>query len=79
MDKLVLIEGDISEKRLALKNKEVLSNVSVIFHTAASVRFDEPLRVRLDKIKVKRRLSLIQTFPPLGSYFINGTRYQRPA
>lgn len=47
-EKLHIIEGDLNRKGLGLneKEKETLSNVKIVFHTAASVRFDEPLKVK---------------------------------
>jgi alcohol-forming fatty acyl-CoA reductase len=44
---LVAIAGDMLEKELAMSaaDREVLiNNVNVIYHCAATVRFDEPLR-----------------------------------
>lgn len=49
LDKLVLIEGDMSLAGLGLSDidKKKLENVSVVFHSAASIRFDEPLKVKI--------------------------------
>ncbi|XP_063696526.1 putative fatty acyl-CoA reductase CG5065 [Culicoides brevitarsis] len=46
LDKLELIEGDMSLPRLGLSDTdwEKLKCVSIFFHSAASVRFDEPLK-----------------------------------
>lgn len=45
--KLSPILGDMTELRLGLSDSDydyVVKNVSVVFHVAASVRFDEPIR-----------------------------------
>lgn len=46
LDKLIPLNGDCSEPRLGLSKINwdlIKDNVSVIFHTAASIRFDDPL------------------------------------
>lgn len=44
--KITPVSGDMSELRLGLSDKDVsrLRNVSIIFHSAASVRFDDTLK-----------------------------------
>uniref|UniRef100_A0A182NNF0 Fatty acyl-CoA reductase n=1 Tax=Anopheles dirus TaxID=7168 RepID=A0A182NNF0_9DIPT len=44
--KIVPIYGDITQKRLGMYEEDIqrLSGVSVAFHLAASIRFDDPLR-----------------------------------
>ncbi|XP_037813455.1 putative fatty acyl-CoA reductase CG8306 [Lucilia sericata] len=46
LDKLHAIQGDSQELGLAIaaKDLELLKNVSIIFHMAANVKFDDPLR-----------------------------------
>lgn len=46
IEKLVPINGDVTELGLGLSDndKKLMKNVSVIFHSAASVRFDDSLR-----------------------------------
>ncbi|XP_059480665.1 fatty acyl-CoA reductase 1-like [Neocloeon triangulifer] len=42
-----VVEGDVSRLGLAISNplrKELCKNVNIVFHVAATVRFDEPLR-----------------------------------
>ena len=44
--KLIPIAGDILEPNLGLSKEDietVTENVSIVFHSAASVRFDEPI------------------------------------
>ncbi|KAG5671330.1 hypothetical protein PVAND_001533 [Polypedilum vanderplanki] len=45
-NKLVPIEGDVTKNGMALseESREMLKNVSIIFHSAASVRFDDNLK-----------------------------------
>ncbi|XP_048487929.1 fatty acyl-CoA reductase wat [Plutella xylostella] len=46
--KIEPIEGDITELRLGIKDedwKKIADEITVIFHGAATVRFDEPLKV----------------------------------
>lgn len=46
LEKLVPIAGDIAEIKLGISSEDHLKvkNVSIIFHSAASVRFDDPLQ-----------------------------------
>ncbi|XP_075988925.1 fatty acyl-CoA reductase wat-like [Anticarsia gemmatalis] len=46
-DKIVPVEGDVADIRLGLSEKDwerIAEDVNVIFHVAATVRFDEPIR-----------------------------------
>lgn len=46
-EKLFPVLGDMNELRLGLSDEDynfLVKNVSVVFHVAASVRFDEPIR-----------------------------------
>lgn len=45
-EKIVPVEGDVSVVGLGLsdESRELMKDVSVIFHSAASVRFDDELR-----------------------------------
>lgn len=48
--KLVAIESDLADKRLALSDEhlcELARNVAIIFHVAASVKFEAPLEVNM--------------------------------
>ena len=49
-DKLIPVSGDVSEEGLGLPNIErsvLISRVSIIFHAAASVRFDDSLKTAI--------------------------------
>ena len=45
--KLEAIEGDILEPNMGISvedEKKIIENVNIVFHSAATVRFDEPLK-----------------------------------
>lgn len=45
---MIPIPGDVSEKNLGLSDEDtetLIKNVNVVFHAAATVRFDEKLRL----------------------------------
>lgn len=46
LSKMIAINGDVTQLKLGISDEdyEIMSNVSVIFHAAASVRFDDSLR-----------------------------------
>lgn len=46
LNKLIPVAGDVTELNLGLKEEDIkaMKNVSIIFHSAASVRFDDSLR-----------------------------------
>lgn len=46
-DKIIAIQGDLSADNLGLSERDKImlqENVNIIFHSAATVRFDEPLK-----------------------------------
>jgi len=46
-DKLEAVEGDLTLPELGIspeQEKRIINQVNVIFHSAATVRFDEPLK-----------------------------------
>lgn len=50
-NKLEAIEGDLCEPNLGISaenEKKLIANVNIVFHSAATVRFDEPLKVAVD-------------------------------
>jgi fatty acyl-CoA reductase len=45
--KFVLVEGDLLDDDLGLSDQDkllLINNVNIVFHSAATVRFDEPLK-----------------------------------
>lgn len=49
-NRIILIEGDMSKPGLNLseESKKLLKTVSIVFHSAATVRFHEPLDYAID-------------------------------
>ncbi|XP_074600698.1 putative fatty acyl-CoA reductase CG5065 [Brevipalpus obovatus] len=50
-NKIVVVEGDITVDGLGMSQNDlnsIIENVSVIFHSAATVKFEEPLRVAIN-------------------------------
>ncbi|XP_023288183.1 fatty acyl-CoA reductase wat [Orussus abietinus] len=47
VQKVIIVEGDVGEESLGLseENRELLLNSNIIFHGAATVRFDEKIRL----------------------------------
>jgi thioester reductase-like protein len=48
--KLEVIEGDLMEPNMGISNNDelkLIENVNIVFHSAATVRFDEPLKLVL--------------------------------
>ncbi|XP_063708794.1 uncharacterized protein LOC134837352 [Culicoides brevitarsis] len=79
LDKLELIEGDISLPRLGVSevDRKRLENVSVVFHSAASIRFDEPLKEAiLSHVRGTRELlELSLTFKKVRAFVHVSTAY----
>lgn len=81
LDKLVAIPGDISFPLLGISTKSfvALENVSLIIHSAATVRFDEPIRVAInlnvaathEAIKVAKKLKKLELFVHISTYYSN--------
>jgi thioester reductase-like protein len=45
--KLEVIEGDLMEQNMGISKEDelkLIENVNIVFHSAATVRFDEPLK-----------------------------------
>ncbi|KAF6216175.1 hypothetical protein GE061_000515 [Apolygus lucorum] len=61
-DKLIVIPGDMSQKRCGISEEDrqvLIENTSVIFHTAASVRFDDSLSSAL-KLNTRGTVELLE-------------------
>ncbi|KAL1140058.1 hypothetical protein AAG570_007035 [Ranatra chinensis] len=70
LNKIVPIHGDITEPELGISvsDQQVLANnVSVVFHSAATVKFDEALKlsVTINMLGTKRLLHLCHTMTNL--------------
>lgn len=47
ISKLIAIHGDLTREGLGISESDVkllIDNVSIVFHSAATVKFDEPLK-----------------------------------
>lgn len=61
--KLIAINGDLTEPGLGISpsDREILiNNVNIVYHSAATVRFDEPMKiaVNMNIIGVKKIIDL---------------------
>lgn len=78
--KIVPIGGDISLPGLGINPLElelVASHVSVIFHSAATIRFDEPLKyaLKINTMGTKRVLELAKRLKNLSAFVHVSTAY----
>ncbi|CAH1786735.1 unnamed protein product [Owenia fusiformis] len=79
-EKLHAIAGDIMEPDLGISQSdaEFLANeISVVFHSAATIRFDEPLRVAvtMNLLAVRAMINLCKTFKQLDAFIHVSTAY----
>lgn len=63
LNKIVALEGDITKENLGLSDGDLerfYESVNVIFHSAASIRMDEPLKIAIENntVPVKRLLTM---------------------
>lgn len=78
--KIKVIEGDMSERRLGMSKEnyeEICERVTMIFHMAATVNFNENLRkaVELNVFGVKRMIELAYQTKNLKSFVHTSTTY----
>jgi alcohol-forming fatty acyl-CoA reductase len=78
--KLEAIEGDLSEPGLGMSpndEKKLTNQVNIIFHSAATVRFDEPLKVavQMNIIGTKEVIDLAKKCSNLLSFIHVSTAY----
>lgn len=78
--KIKVIDGDMSERRLGMKEKdysELCERVTMIFHMAATVNFNENLRnaIELNTFGVKRMIELAHKTKNLVSFVHTSTTY----
>ncbi|XP_070490332.1 putative fatty acyl-CoA reductase CG5065 [Chironomus tepperi] len=82
LNKLVLIEGDIAREELGISpaGQELLcENVSIILNSAATVSFDEPLRLAVftnlrslrELIRLSRRMKKLESFVHISTSYSN--------
>lgn len=63
LDHVIPIEGDITQPELGISNidqQTLFNNVSIVFHSAATVKFDEQLKlsVTINMLGTKRLVEL---------------------
>ncbi len=79
---MVAISGDVTEIGLALseEDKILMANVSVVFHSAASVRFDDPLHeaVIMNTRGTRELMLFAETLPNLLTLVHVSTTYFNP-
>lgn len=80
LSKVVAIEGDILADGLGLSEenrKTLVERVSIVFHSAASVRFDEPLRKAIDinVLGTRRVLELCRDLKSCAAFVHVSTAY----
>lgn len=81
LNKLIAIPGDVSLPQLGIDPNHLkqLDQVSIVFHCAATVRFDEPLRVALqlnvggtlEALKFAEQLRHLRIFVHVSTFFSN--------
>ncbi|KAK2178517.1 hypothetical protein NP493_540g00009 [Ridgeia piscesae] len=79
-EKVKLIAGDLMEPDLGISAEDhtrLADNVSIVFHSAATVRFDETLRVamRMNVVAVQMMLQLCYKLPKLEAFVHVSTAY----
>lgn len=82
LKKINIIEGDCMELKLGISDSdfEKLKNCSVIFHVAASVRFDDPLKkaILLNTRGTREICELARRMPQLKSFVHVSTAFIQP-
>lgn len=82
LNKLQVIEGDATKLQLGISDsdKEKLKSCSVIFHAAASVRFDDPLRsaILMNTRATREVCEIAKTMPNLKALVHVSTAYIQP-
>lgn len=84
LDKIVPVSGDISRPNIGLSNDNLRllkENVSIVFHSAATVRFDQSIKeaVILNTLGSKRLWDLCVEMKNLKSIVHVSTAYSNPA
>ncbi|XP_055600063.1 fatty acyl-CoA reductase 1-like [Uranotaenia lowii] len=82
MEKIIAVEGDCIELKLGLSSENIqrLQAVQFVFHVAASVRFDDPLKkaVLLNVRGTRELLDLCRSMPKLRAVVHVSTAYCNP-
>ncbi|KAG1681830.1 Fatty acyl-CoA reductase 1 [Nymphon striatum] len=80
LKKIVAIEGDLSQPHLGISTSDfetLINVVSIVFHSAATVKFDEPLKtsVEMNMIGTKRVMQLCRKIVNLEAFVHVSTAY----
>lgn len=82
LEKISVVSGDASQLKLGLSEEDMkrLSNVSIIFHAAASVRFDDPLKtaILLNTRGTRELMEVALNFKQLKALVHVSTTYSNP-
>lgn len=82
MNKVKIISGDVAEINLGIAEKDIhlLQNVSIIYHIAASVRFDDTLQraILLNTRGTREVMMLALTLKNIKSIIHTSTTYSNP-
>lgn len=79
-DRVIVVEGDVTHANLGLSEQNLLrimNEVSVIFHSAATVKFDEPLKqsIGINICGTKHIIELCRRIPQLTALVHVSTAY----
>ncbi|XP_077518789.1 fatty acyl-CoA reductase 1-like isoform X2 [Amblyomma americanum] len=80
LEKVKAVAGDLTQPNLGLSTNDqdtLVANVSVVFHSAATVKFDEPLKraVQLNVLGTRRVVDLCKQMPNLCALVHVSTAY----
>ncbi|CAH2101937.1 unnamed protein product [Euphydryas editha] len=82
LDKLLVIEGDVAQPGLGIATEYLkqLQEVSIVFHSAATLKFDEALSAAVDQnvLSVLRLMDICDTLPNLQAFVHVSTAYSNP-
>lgn len=82
LSKIVPIAGDVQELGLAMsdEDKKRMENVSLVFHVAASVRFDDPLKdaILMNTRGTRETVAFAETLTKLEVFMHVSTTYCNP-
>lgn len=79
-EKVIVVEGDVTYSNLGLSDQnllKIMNEVSVIFHSAATVKFDEPLKqsVGINIAGTKNMIDVCRKIPQLAALVHVSTAY----
>lgn len=82
LSKIIPIAGDVAELGLAIsdEDKKRMQQVSILFHVAASVRFDDPLKdaILMNTRGTRETVAFAETLPQLDVFMHVSTTYCNP-